>query len=199
MRIQFLSLKQYWSQVSLAKFQLSVFTYILPEQKKVSRVVIGMEWKESKTDCPGVILWGMRLRRNCWNISMNRNSYPLKYQSLSLSCSHGFKRQHCMWVVSTINHGPHHKNKCCTSAGDGQQRDITMVIEKAIMNKIDTFFKELDQRITVERGSFEFLFWFFVSYPSWLVIFSLALLCKQISWAALDVDRCFEQLSQMAA
>ena len=120
-------------------------------------------------------------------------------QSLSLSCSHGFKRQHCMWVVSTINHGPHHKNKCCTSAGDGQQRDITMVIEKAIMNKIDTFFKELDQRITVERGSFEFLFWFFVSYPSWLVIFSLALLCKQISWAALDVDRCFEQLSQMAA
>ena len=86
-----------------------------------------MEWKESKTDCPGVILWGMRLRRNCWNISMNRNSYPLKYQSLSLSCSHGFKRQHCMWVVSTINHGPHHKNKCCTSAGDGQQRDITMV------------------------------------------------------------------------
>ena len=53
MRIQFLSLKQYWSQVSLAKFQLSVFTYILPEQKKVSRVVIGMEWKESKTDCPG--------------------------------------------------------------------------------------------------------------------------------------------------
>ena len=83
--------------------------------------------------------------------------------------------------VSTINHGPHHRNKCCMSPGDGQQRDITMVIEKAIMNKIDTFFKELDQRITVERGSFEFLFWFFVSYPSWLVIFSLALLCKQIS------------------
>ena len=33
-RIQFLSLKQYWSQVCLAKFQLSVFTYFLPEQKK---------------------------------------------------------------------------------------------------------------------------------------------------------------------
>ena len=60
--------------------------------------------------------------------------------------------------VSTTNHGPHHKNKCCMSAGDGQQRDITMVIEKAIMNKIDTFFKELDQRITVEREVLNFSF-----------------------------------------
>ena len=130
------------SYISVKRFYLSS-----PRAEEGSRVVIGMEWKESKTDCPGGNSLGNAVEEELLK-------YINEQEFLSPEISKPFIElltwfQMTTLHVSTTNHGPHHKNKCCMSAGDGQQRDITMVIEKAIMNKIDTLLKELDQRITV--------------------------------------------------
>ena len=91
-----------------------------------------MEWKESKTDCPGGNSLGNAVEEELLK-------YINEQEFLSPEISKPFIElltwfQMTTLHVSTTNHDPPPRNKCCMSAGDGQQRDITMVILKAIMN-----------------------------------------------------------------